>query len=78
LTKDLVCPANHGYSLSEHRNVNKRYFNVYRAADGAFCMGKKAFKSNDERYSTRDSERAIFGLSVEFDETADCVTAERV
>jgi hypothetical protein len=78
LDRNLRCAGNPGYSLSERRQSNTRYFNVYRAADGGFCFGSRAFKSNDDRLETDDSDRALFGLKVTFEEATGSVQAQRV
>lgn len=64
LDRNGQCPANPGHSLSQPRSEHTRYFNVYRAADGGFVMGSRAFKSNGERLQTHDSQRAIVGLRI--------------
>lgn len=69
LTADLVCHENEGMSLSEPRRENTRYFNVYRAADGGFTVGSKAFTSNEARTMTDDSSRAIYGIKLTINET---------
>ena len=78
LDDSLVCAENNGYSLTEKRNSNTRYFNVYRAADGAFTLGSRAFNNDYDRCATRDSQRALFGLSVTFDEFSGNVTTAKV
>lgn len=70
LNADLVCPANNGYNLTEARRNNTRYFSVYRAADGAFTLGRRAWTSDDQRRSTRDSQRAIAAIALTYDENS--------
>jgi hypothetical protein len=78
LDADNKCPANAGMSLiTEPRRV-VRFFNVYRAADGGFVLGSRAFVSNAERVSMRDTARAIAGCRITFDDTTGAITAERV
>ena len=78
LRSDLSCPANEGYSLTDARAAHTRFFNVYRAADGGFCFGSRAFQSNQDRTATQDSRRALFGLQVNYNEATGEVTATRV
>ena len=78
LTADLKCPGNEGYSLAAARRESVRYFNVYRAADGTFCLGKVGFSTNENRTATQDSQRAIAGLRLTYNETAGEFSAEKV
>jgi hypothetical protein len=64
LNEALECRSNPAYSLVERQRSYTRYFNVYRAADGGFTFGSKAFHSDEDRRSTQDSQRALFGLCV--------------
>jgi len=64
LTANLTCPADSGYDLIQPDKEQTRYFNVYRAADGGFVFGSRAFRTNAARQETRDAERALFGLQV--------------
>jgi len=68
LTADLTCPADSNYDLVQHDRRQTRFFNVYRAVDGGFVFGSRAFNSNTARREMRDSERALFGVSVTYDE----------
>ena len=70
LTAELTCPADSNYDLLQHDRRQTRFFNLYRAADGGFVFGSRAFKSNAERTETQDSRRALFGLEVTLDEDA--------
>ena len=75
LTTDLKCPADSDYDLIQHDRLQTRFFNVYRAADGGFVFGSRAFKSDAARRETRDAERALFGISVTYNEDAQTVQA---
>ena len=68
LTAELSCPADSNYDLLQHDRRQTRFFNVYRAADGGFVFGSRAFKSDAERLETRDSQRALFGIQMTLDE----------
>jgi hypothetical protein len=68
LTPELTCPADSNYDLLQHDRRQTRFFNVYRAADGGFVFGSRAFKSDAERLETRDSQRALFGIQMTLDE----------
>ena len=68
LTAELKCPADSNYDLLQHDRRQTRFFNVYRAADGGFVFGSRAFKSDAERLETRDSQRALFGIQMTLDE----------
>lgn len=70
LTAELKCPADSNYDLIQHDRLQTRFFNVYRAADGGFVFGSRAFKSDAARRETRDSQRALFGVSVTYNEDA--------
>jgi len=69
LTADLTCPADSGYDLIQPDKEQTRYFNVYRAADGGFVFGSRAFRTNAARLETRDADHALFGLQVTLKET---------
>ena len=75
LTAELTCPADGNYDLLQHDQRQTRFFNVYRAADGGFVFGSRAFKSDAARRETRDSERALFGVSVTYNEDAPSIQA---
>ncbi len=68
LTAELTCPADSNYDLLQHDRRQTRYFNLYRAADGGFVFGSRAFKSNAMRLETQDSQRALFGVEMTLDE----------
>ena len=70
LTAELSCPADSNYDLLQHDRLQTRFFNVYRAADGGFVCGSRAFKSDAARRETQDSQRALFGVSITFNEDA--------
>ena len=75
LTGELTCPADSNYDLLQHDRAQTRFFNVYRAADGGFVFGSRAFRTDAARRETQDSERALFGLQVTVDENAKSVQA---
>lgn len=75
LAPDLTCPADSNYDLLQHDRLQTRFFNVYRAADGGFVFGSRAFRSDAARRETQDAERALCGLSVTFNEDARSVEA---
>lgn len=75
LTAELTCPADSNYDLLQHDRLQTRFFNLYRAADGGFVFGSRAFKSDVARRDTQDSERALFGVQVTIDENARVVQA---
>ncbi len=75
LTAELKCPADSNYDLIQHDRAQTRFFNVYRAADGGFVFGSRAFRTDAARRETQDSERALFGLQVTVDENAKSVQA---
>ena len=68
LTPELACPADSNYDLLQHDRRQTRFFNVYRAADGGFVFGSRAFKSGAERLETRASQGARFGIQMTLDE----------
>ena len=70
LTAELTCPADSNYDLLQHDRRQTRVFNLYRAADGGFVFGSRAFKSDAARLETQDSQRALFGVSLTLDEDA--------
>lgn len=70
LDANLTCPDAPGMSLAEARREHTRFFNVYRAADGSFVFGSKAFETDYERRNTQDAQRAITGVCVTFNENA--------
>lgn len=78
LTAELTCPADSNYDLLQHDRAQTRFFNVYRAADGGFVFGSRAFKTDAARRETQDSQRALFGLEVTFDEDARAVQASLI
>ena len=78
LTAELTCPADSNYDLLQHDRRQTRFFNVYRAADGGFVFGSRAFRTDAARRETQDSQRALFGLSITFDENARSVEATLV
>ena len=75
LTAELTCPADSNYDLLQHDRRQTRFFNVYRAADGGFVFGSRAFRTDAARRETQDSQRALFGLSITFDENARSIEA---
>ena len=75
LTAELNCPADSSYDLLQHDRRQTRFFNVYRAADGGFVFGSRAFKTDTARRETLDAQRALCGVSVTFDEDAKSVAA---
>ena len=75
LTTELTCPADSNYDLLQHDRLQTRFFNVYRAADGGFVFGSRAFKSDAARRETQDSHRALFGVSITFNEDAKTLEA---
>ena len=75
LTAELTCPADSNYDLLQHDRLQTRFFNVYRAADGGFVFGSRAFKSDAARRETQDSQRALFGVSITFNEDAKTLEA---
>ena len=78
LTVELTCPADSNYDLIQHDRSQTRYFNVYRAADGGFVFGSRAFRTDAARRETDDSQRALFGVSITLDENANTVQAAMV
>lgn len=75
LTTELACPADSNYDLIQHDRRQTRFFNVYRAADGGFVFGSSAFRTDAARRATHDSQHALFGVSITFDENARSVQA---
>ena len=75
LTTELKCPTDSDYDLLQHDRLQTRFFNVYRAADGGFVFGSRAFKSDAARRDTQDSQRALFGVSMTFNEDAKTLEA---
>ena len=75
LTAELTCPADNNYDLLQHDRRQTRFFNVYRAADGGFVFGSRAFKTDTARRETLDAQRALCGMSITFDEDAKSVAA---
>ena len=75
LTADLTCPVDSGYDLIQPDKEQTRFFNVYRAADGGFVFGSRAFKSDAARRDTQDAQRALFGVSMTFNEDAKTLEA---
>ena len=68
LTAELSCPADSNYDLVQHDRQQTRFFNIYRAADGGFVFGSRAFQSDAARRDTQDAQRALFGVSITLDE----------
>lgn len=68
LTAELHCPADSNYDLVQHDRQQTRFFNIYRAADGGFVFGSRAFPSDAARRDTQDAQRALFGVSITLDE----------
>lgn len=69
LNDNLECVENPQFSLVLNEAEKKvRYFNVYRAADGGFVFGSRAFRSNEDRRATNDSRRAICGVELTYNE----------
>lgn len=64
LNANYECGENTAYSLVEAPRQHTRYFNVYRAADGAFVLGSRAFTSNEQRMQAADTARAISALCI--------------
>lgn len=75
LTAELRCPEDSDYDLIEHDREQTRYFNVYRAADGGFVFGSKAFRTDAARRQTHDAQRALYGLQVTINENGRSVEA---
>ena len=75
LTGELTCPADSNYDLLQHDRLQTRFFNVYRAADGGFVFGSRAFKSDAARRETQDAQRALFGVSITVNEDAKTLEA---
>ena len=75
LTAELKCTADSNYDLIQHDRAQTRFFNVYRAADGGFVFGSRAFRSDAARLETQDSQRALFGVQMTYDEDAKGVHA---
>ena len=75
LTAELTCPADGNYDLLQHDQRQTRFFNVYRAADGGFVFGSRAFKTDAARRETQDAQRALCGVSITYDEDAKSVAA---
>ena len=65
LTAELNCPADSSYDLLQHDRRQTRFFNVYRAADGGFVFGSRAFKTDAARRETQDAQRALCGVSIQ-------------
>ena len=75
LTAELACPGDSNYDLVQHDRQQTRFFNLYRAADGGFVFGSRAFKSDAARLETQDSQRALFGVSITLNEDGRAVEA---
>ena len=75
LTNELTCPADSGYDLLQHDRRQTRFFNLYRAADGGFVFGSRAFRTDAARCETHDAQRALCGVSITYDEDARSVAA---
>ena len=76
LTAELNCPADNNYDLLQHDRRQTRFFNLYRAADGGFVFGSRAFKTDAARRETQDAQRALCGVSITYDEDASTVQAD--
>lgn len=78
LNADLECERFPAYSLVPNEAEKKvRFFNVYRAADGGFVFGSRAFRSNDDRRSTQDSLRALCGVELTYNEATHSIESCR-
>ena len=75
LTAELTCPADSNYDLLQHDRRQTRFFNLYRAADGGFVFGSRAFRTDAARRETQDSQRALFGVQLTIDEDGRTVQA---
>jgi len=75
LTTELTCPADSNYDLLQHDRLQTRFFNLYRAADGGFVFGSRAFRTDAARRETQDAARALFGVQLTIDENARTVQA---
>ena len=75
LTAELTCPADSNYDLLQHDRRQTRFFNLYRAADGGFVFGTRAFRTDAARRETQDSRRALFGVQLTIDEDGRTVQA---
>ena len=75
LTAELTCPADSNYDLLQHDRRQTRFFNLYRAADGGFVFGSRAFRTDTARRETQDSARALFGVQLTIDEDSRTVQA---
>lgn len=75
LTAERTCPADSNYDLIQPDRHQTRFFNLYRAADGGFVFGSRAFPSDAARLDTQDSLRALFGVQVTIDEDAKTIQA---
>ena len=78
LTAELNCPGDSGYDLLQHDRRQTRFFNLYRAADGGFVFGSRAFRTDAARRETQDAQRALCGVSITYDEDAKAVEATLV
>ncbi len=59
LTAELTCPADSNYDLLQHDRLQTRFFNLYRAADGGYVFGSRAFRTDAARRETQDAARAV-------------------
>ena len=75
LTAERTCPADSNYDLVQPDRQQTRFFNLYRAADGGFVFGSRAFKSDAARRDTQDSQRALFAMQVTINEDTRTVQA---
>ena len=71
----LQCPSDDAYDLLEQDREQTRFFNVYRAADGGFVFGSRAFRTDAARRETHDAQRAIYGLQITINENGPNVQA---
>ena len=78
LTAELTCPADGNYDLLQHDRRQTRFFSLYRAADGGFVFGSRAFKTDTARCETQDAQRALCGVSITYDENAKSLAATLV
>lgn len=77
-----ICADNDGYSLVSRCSAARpgetvRYVNMYRAADGGVCFGRKSYATNEERLALHDTQRALSGLRIVYNEDDGAVSATR-
>ena len=78
LTAELSCPVDSNYDLLQHDRRQTRFFNLYRAADGGFVFGSRAFRTDAARCETQDAQRALCGVSITWDETTKAMEARQL